>query len=344
MVTHHESQPQPRQVVSRLGLYLPPALLIAVALAWCGFWFYSANITEKKLANLKADEAAKGRQWDCADQKIGGFPFRIEVYCSSVTLSAMAEGRPARLSAGALHAATQIYSPSLLLADLDGPLIVASEGADTKIAWESLRVSARFSDRLDRLSVAMTKPQVELTPSSGEKNASAAKYAEAHLRYDAGRAVDERAVDLALQLNEVSSPVADNLFGSSDKLDLAIAGVVTKLSDLPARGWRNLLESWRNAGGDLRIESGKLTKGTLQIDAKGALNLDSLHRPQGKLDLSAKGIGPLVARFGGGGMSQMIGPLLTRKDGAPMQWPMQLQDGRIQIGPLRTGPVLGALY
>ena len=44
MVPHHESQQQPRQAVSRLGLYLPTALLIAVAVAWCGFWFYAGAL------------------------------------------------------------------------------------------------------------------------------------------------------------------------------------------------------------------------------------------------------------------------------------------------------------
>jgi hypothetical protein len=342
MVTHHESQQQPRQAVSRLGLYLPTTLLTAVVLAWCGFWFYAANMTEKMLASLKADEAAQGREWECADQKIGGFPFRIELHCSSLTLVTR-DDRPARLSAGALHAATQIYSPSLVLADLDGPLTFASEGTDTNLAWESLRVSARFSDRPERISLAMSKPQIEVA-TGGEKVGSAAKYAEAHIRYDAGRPAEDRAIDLALQLNEVGSPAADALFNSTDKMDLAINGVATKLSDLRVRGWRSLLETWRTAGGTFVMDSGQLAKGALQIDAKGALSIDSMHRPQGKLDLSAKGIGPLIARFGGGGMSQMIGPLLTRKDGTPVQWPMQLQDGRIQIGPLRTGPVLGALY
>jgi len=344
MVPHHESQQQPRQAVSRLGLYLPTALLIAVAVAWCSFWFYAANMTEKMLVALKADESAKGRQWTCADQKVGGFPFRIEIFCSSVNLVATDEGRTARLKTGALHAATQIYSPTLLLADMDGPLTVVSEGTESNLAWETLRVSARFSDRPDRISLAMSKPQLEVTMNGDEKIASAAKYAEAHLRYDVGRPVEDRAIDLALQLNEVSSAAADNLFGSSDKLDFAINGVATKLSDLRAQGWRSLLETWRSAGGDFQMESGKLAKGALQIDAKGALSLDSMHRLQGKLDLAAKGLGPLLARFGGGGMNQLIGALLTRKDGTSVQWPMQLQEGRIQIGPLRTGPVLGPLY
>jgi hypothetical protein len=344
MSAHHESQPRRPQAVSRLGLYLPPALLLAGALAWCGFWFYAARLTERGLADMKADEASKGRLWDCADQKIAGFPFRIELHCASVGLDATPDGRQARVRTGALHAVTQIYAPTLLLADIEGPMVIETEGTTTSAAWDNLRISVRFANRLDRLSLVTTNPEVEVQTATGEKLVSAAKAAEAHFRFDPARPVDDRAIDLAIQLTELSSPAVNAWIGSPEKVDFAIAGVATKLADLPPHGWRNLLEAWREAGGTLIVENGKFAKGALQLEAKGQLNLDASRRMQGKLDVSAKGLGPLVARFGGGGMNSLIGPLLTRKDGTPVQWPVQLQDGRIQMGPLRTGAILSPLY
>lgn len=344
MSTHHESGERPPLAVSRVGLYLPPALLFAGALAWSGFWFYSANLTEQRLAALKATEAGKGRIWDCAEQKVTGFPFRIELHCASVTLNGTPDGRATKFRTGPLHAATQIYSPKLVLADVDGPLVIESEGTTTTAAWDNLRVSVRFSNRLDRLSLVMANPQIDVQTAPGDKVASMAKSAEVHLRYDPERPVEDGAVDLAFQLSELGSPAMDALLGSPEKLDIGITGVATKLAEIAPQGWRNLLETWRNAGGNFVVENGNIKKGALQIDAKGALNLDPSHRIQGKLDISATGLGPLVARFGGGGMNQLIGPLLTKNDGTPVQWPVRLQDGRIQMGPLRTGQLLVPLY
>ena len=344
MTMHHESQERAPQAVNRLGLYLPPALLLTLALAWCGFWIYSAQRATAELANLKTAEAAKGRVWDCADQSIAGFPFRIELHCTSVRLDATPDGIPMRIRTGSLHAATQIYAPTLLLADIDGPLTVDANGATSSASWDGLRLSVRFANRLERLSLTMSNPQVDIASAAGDRLASTAKSAEVHLRYDPARPAEDRAVDLAFQVTELSSPALNALIGTPEKLDMGIAGVATKLADLPPLGWRNLLESWRNAGGIFTVESGKIAKGTVQIDTKGTLNLDPARRLQGKLDVSASGIGPLVARFAGGGVTPLLGPLLTRKDGTPVKWPMQLQDGRIQLGPFRTGQILAPLY
>jgi hypothetical protein len=344
MSAHHESQPRPPQPVSRLGLYLPLALLMSVALAWCGFWFYAARLAESNLADFKSSEASQGRRWTCADQKIEGFPFRIELHCASLVLDATLDGRQARTRTGALHAATQIYSPTLVLADIDGPMVIETEATTTSAAWDNMRVSVRFSNRLERLSLVMANPQIEVQTATGEKLASAAKSAEAHVRFDPTRPANDQAIDLAVQLTELNSPAINAWIGSPEKVDFAIAGVATKLADLQPQGWRNLLEAWRMAGGNFTVDKGAFAKGGLQLEAKGQVNLDAARRMQGKLDVSAKGIGPLVARFGGGGMNQLIGPLLTRKDGTPVQWPVQLQDGRIQMGPLRTGAILSPLY
>ena len=344
MTSHHPSTERPPQVVSRIGLYLPPALLLAGALGWCGFWYYSANLATEALTRVKAAEATKGRMWNCADQRIEGFPFRIELHCASLSLEATPDGRAMRIRTGPVHAATQIYAPSLVLADVDGPLVVEADDGSTTASWVALRVSVRFSNRLDRLSLVLANPQLNVQTGPGEKIASMAKSAEVHLRFDPARPAEDRAVDLSVQLSELSSPTLNAMTGTPETLDVGLTGIATQLADLAPQGWRNLLESWRNSGGSLLVESARLTKGAVRIETKGAINLDALRRLQGKLEVSASGIGPLVARFGGGSITPLLGSLLTRKDGTPVQWPMQLQDGRIQVGPFRTGAVLTPLY
>lgn len=343
MTAHHESQARQPQVVSRVGLYLPPALLLAAAAAWSGFWFYSARLTENLLKDMQAAEAAKGRIWDCADQKVGGFPFRIEVHCASLAIRDN-EGRGARIRTGALHVATQIYAPTLLLADVDGPMVLENAGTTTTAAWSNMRVSVRFSHRLDRLSVQVADPQLEVQSDGANKITNAAKSAEFHMRLDPARPVEDQAVDLAVELADVTSPAFNELIGSSEKFNFGVSGAATKLANAPPQPLDRMLESWRTAGGVFNVDSGKFAKGALQIEAKGLLGLDTSRRLQGQVNVSAKGLGPIVARFGGNNMNQLIGPLFTRKDGSAVQWPLQLQDGRLQMGPLRTGPILSPLY
>ena len=60
----------------------PLALVVILALAWTGFWFYAASRASATIAGWRAREAEAGRVHSCGQQTIGGYPFRIEVHCS----------------------------------------------------------------------------------------------------------------------------------------------------------------------------------------------------------------------------------------------------------------------
>src|SRR5881394_4238679 len=82
---------------SRWGLFIAPVLLLILAAAWSGFWFYAASQAEVAADAWRAQEAKSGRIYDCAKRSIAGFPFRFEVRCDgvSVSLSSQTAGQAA---------------------------------------------------------------------------------------------------------------------------------------------------------------------------------------------------------------------------------------------------------
>lgn len=338
MQTTEEPANPPSRRVSRIGLYLPTLLLLALMIGWSGFWIYSSRIAGQALADWRAAEQARGRVWSCENESIGGFPFRIELTCAKVALERAGAQGAQRVSVGGLTALAQIYAPKLILADLVAPLRDETSGAT--LSWTGMRASIRLADGLERVSLAGRGLAWSAGPAQGE-----AETAELHLRPDPQRAADDAAVDFALRLDKARLPALDALLASTEKVSAEASGLVTQTAlfgRMP--GLPQTLEAWRMGGGSLSFNDFRLTNGTTELAGKGQLNLDEQRRPAGQFSVSAKGVGPLLARFGAGGIGQIAGSLLGGRDGAPVQWPLRVQDGRISLGPLRTPPVLAPLY
>src|SRR5215475_8616341 len=67
-------------------LFMPFALVVALAAGWSVVWFYAAARAEPELVAWREAERRAGRTQDCASQSIGGYPFRIEVRCGGAGL------------------------------------------------------------------------------------------------------------------------------------------------------------------------------------------------------------------------------------------------------------------
>ena len=76
---------------SRWGLFIPSILLLILAAAWSGFWFYAASQAEVAADAWRAQEAKAGRIYDCAKRSIAGFPFRFEVQCSGASVALVSQ-------------------------------------------------------------------------------------------------------------------------------------------------------------------------------------------------------------------------------------------------------------
>jgi hypothetical protein len=88
---------------------------------WTWLWRLASDRLESEIGSAVTRLAARGVQARCDGQAIGGFPFRIGVFCDRVTAST---DRGWHVSAGALRTAAQAYNPGHAVVELDGPLSV----------------------------------------------------------------------------------------------------------------------------------------------------------------------------------------------------------------------------
>src|ERR1700756_5561256 len=72
---------------------IAPGLVLFLAIAWSGFWFYSASQVDVMADAWRAREAKSGRVYDCARRSVAGFRFRLETRWEGASVKLV--GRPA---------------------------------------------------------------------------------------------------------------------------------------------------------------------------------------------------------------------------------------------------------
>ena len=344
----------------RWKLYLPFIALAVVAVGWSAFWKIAAGMTESGLDDWFAQERSQGREWACPNRSVGGYPFRLEVRCAAPTFTGRMGAVAGAGSVGDVLVAAHLYNPSLVLAEVGSPLAFkAQDGSlDLSLAWTRLQASHRVrKGGLERDSLEIEGPALRLAGRGLPTIAAKAEGFEVHLRPNPDRASAVSAMDLALRLSKLEAPALDGLSGYAGPLDAVFAATVLQTEALRGGDLAQSLEQWRQAGGNVEIREFKLAKGEALVEANGALEIDSAHRLAGRIELQMTGLGPLLQRFGVSPGNAAIGGLLGgllggRAPSAPAQangkgalrLPLDLNQGRAMIGPMRLPVVLNPLY
>lgn len=147
--------------MASIGLSRRYTVLMAAALAvfvgWSIAWFVIATYVDRHVERTQLRLAERDLDLECAQRKVTGFPFRIEIRCAHGTHLASNTGH-AKVE-GATVAAL-IYRPTRLIIELSGPLSVQSP------FWDGLTMDwglARASARMDLEAGAMTRLDSEFT-------------------------------------------------------------------------------------------------------------------------------------------------------------------------------------
>ncbi|GJE28032.1 DUF2125 domain-containing protein [Methylobacterium organophilum] len=356
---------------SRLGLFLPFILLVILAVAWSGLWFWMRGRAVQEIDAWLAREAAGGRNWTCADRSVTGYPFRLELRCSAVTLARSDGG----FRVGPLTAVVQVYQPMHGLIEVAGPFHAEQGDLVGDVTWTSLEGSFHGSTSgFVRASLVVDQPKGSVRGGAPGPVDFAARHLELHARPTPGRFESEGAVDISLRLANGRFPQLDAVVGNAEPASVALDATLEQATRLGTGTIAHELEIWRQAGGRLDLALGSLEKGDRRLQANGAVGLDEAHRPAGRFDVRAAGldalvgqimgqrlgaekgalIGNLVGRFLGGlqrgqgeagagpegnGASAKGDPAL-----APLP-PVKLADGRLFLGPFAVpNVVLPPLY
>ncbi|MCG6122751.1 MAG: DUF2125 domain-containing protein [Microvirga sp.] len=336
---------------SRFWLFAPIALFGLVILAWTAAWFVIRDRVESELDGVVAREQALGRDWDCAGREIGGFPFRIEITCASLTFT---RGDGMRVALGRSLVAAQVYQPRHAIFEIAGP----ASGGDGRISvegeWELLQGSVRGLGRGDeQVSAYAVSPRIRIVGDVAAEGA--AERLDIHARPSPGAPSDEGALDFVLRAAQASSPALDGLTGDASPADVEIQARVSHLRGLPSGEPRDMAAVWRDRGGRLDLTLLDIVKGDARIQLRGDLALDALLRPEGRINPSAAGIDDLTQRLfgverasGASLLLDLIAPRARAADvasGTPAQGQVAAQplrdfpallmrDGRVYIGPL----------
>ncbi len=332
----------------RFPIYLPVLLLAFLAIGWCGFWWLAASKLEEGVDSWMAREARAGRLYACEERDIGGFPFRLEIDCRNPKATLPADGGPINLAAGRFVAVAQVYRPTHVVGEFRGPLTITHPATpDITAQWSFAGASLMGSaETLERVSLVVEGLDMRAGAEGTPVAAMARLEAHARPTPDTGAG----SYDVISSIKGAVVPVLDSLLGSSAPTDIELQASIRGIDDLRPRPTSERLKAFADAGGNLRIALAKLTRGDVALESKGDIKLDAQGRPEGRLDVTVRGVeklatlAPALGDFGplaGAGLN-FLGQKATLDGANARRFDVTLGDGVARLGgiPLAQVPSL----
>ena len=248
-------------------LWLGVGIVVAIVLYTIG-WFWLADRLEREASAALDALGDRGIEARCENPKARGYPFRLGLFCDSVQFDQPSE--QVSVSAGAFRSTGQIYNPSKLVAELDGPAQVSLPGAGpVALDWAVLRASTRLAQPLPER-VSLQGKALKVAPAGGDPVVSAETF-EAHMRpNDADLDVAVRFAGLTVAPEVLKGRKVPTLSGEAD---VSVTDGVQLLDD-GVHGLRGKAGRVRDM--TLTIgEAGSLkVTGPISVDDEGLIDAD----------------------------------------------------------------------
>lgn len=270
-----------RSGVSSKVWALAAGIVLVIGIYTAG-WFYAASVLKEKTLALLGDQKRHAVTAQCEDAEYRGYPFRIGLFCSKVSVDDRSNGISATF--GALRSAAQIYQPSHIVWELDSPAETRTgTGLAVSSTWNSLQSSliTRLSG-VDRSSTVIEGLNSSIVSSqTGQAFDVKVGHTEAHLRQNGPD------LDAALTLRD------------TDIVQKGAAQLVprfTATGDVTLAGKADLLAGQDNGRGlygtqgEMRRISLDLGNGQA-VNMSGPFSIDDDGRISGKLRIEVEKIG-----------------------------------------------------
>jgi hypothetical protein len=352
-------------------LLVPIALVLALAAAWTGLWFYAAGRAETEIVAWREREAKAGRQQQCASESIGGYPFRIEVRCNDAAFEL--RGSPTiTFKLPFVLVAVQVYDPGLLISEFRGPVAFSEPaGPPSFVAdWTLGRASVRgLPSRVERASLVLESPMLRDLERGGKEPVITAQRLELHGRQAGGSTPDKPAIETLVRVN---GAVADKIHPAAARpTDAEIAMVLHGADDIVPKPWPVRLKQWQARGGHVEIVKARLAQddilavgtGSLKLTARGGLDgnfqvtvvgiekvlkLFDIERmmSEGQIGASLSALDRLIPGLGGiarqsavPGLVAALGQRTELEGRQAVAFPVRVTDGTVFLGPFKVGQV-----
>ncbi len=342
--TDMQSSPQnPSGKSSAKRYFILIGLVLVVLVGWTGFWMVSKNKTQELIDKVLARQINGQQVATCADQTLGGFPFRLLLTCSSYSVNDPKSGW--RVEGGPLRAVWQVYAPNLAILEGDNLLRAnhAASGLEIDVRATLIRASVRIDQALTVSRFSVEGQELDLQTNLPAVTQSLEQITAERLEIH-GRANPEQSedLDLAISTSKFQSAVIPRFSGTLSAT--ARKGLVPAILTAP-----NPTKAWLEQAGKLEQLNGFMTIGQKTLKLTGDLAFAQTGRADGdvvlkilnpkpeagksKIQLSAKddGLnGPLTAL-------QLMGKPVSDGDLIGSKVDLSIRDGQISAGFLPLG-------
>jgi hypothetical protein len=283
-------------------LFIMPVLLLVAAIAWSGFWFFSASQVDVRADAWRAQEAKSGRVYDCAKRSVAGFPFRLEVRCdgASVSLTSQtANQMPVTAQLGEILVVAQVYDPKLLIAEFTAPATISDRGQQPTmiVNWSKARSSVFGLPAVpQRASIVFDDPSIVRVNGSAQAPLAGAKHIELHGRLVEDNAPASPAIETVLQIADGSVQGLHPLL--AQPFDADVRTMLSGLKDFSPKPWPERFREIQAAGGHVEIVQSRVQQGDLIAVATGTLGLTAGGRLDGELQMTVAGIEKVIPALG----------------------------------------------
>lgn len=257
------------------------ALAVIFVVLWAVAWFYASAKVESTIAGWREREAKVGRIYACASQTIGGFPFRIDVRCSDPSAEFRGAQPATALKWKDLHVVANVFSPTRLVGELTGPLMIGEPGRLPNMSanWRSAEILVRgIPIAPESVTLTLDEAKVERVAGGGNESVFTAKSAEFSGRMIEGSAASNPVIGFVLKLAGATAPSVHPAAGAP--FDADATSVLRGLKDFGPKTWAERFREIQTAGGRLEVTNARVQQGEIIAVATGQLGLT----PRGRLD------------------------------------------------------------
>lgn len=312
------------------------ALFVLVAIgAYTIGWYWLADQLRARTESLIAGLEADGVEAACDDLAVRGYPFRLGVFCAGVSGQGAAGER---LAAGAFRSAAQIYRPSHIVSELDGPLTIETDDLTATGDWQTLGLSTVFDDMgLVRSALEGLSVSADLAADGAPQTRVSADRIAFHARRNGP------ALDLAFS--------ADALTAASDVIPANLPALSLSMIATLAEG-APYLAGEPFASDSLRGEAGTLQDLTATLAGGGALSvsgpfeIDAEGRISGDFAVSASDLDRLIDTAkeavpeAAGAIETASGIIASLAGGdGDLSVDITVEDGRARLGFIPIGDI-----
>ena len=355
--------------------YVVLIVLVALLLGgWSAFWYVAAGKAQDMLEGWRAREAKAGRTYTCREEALGGFPFRFEFRCSGAAAQIKSSRIPFEARTGGVTVVSQVYDPTLLIGEYQGPLTVSPPGgpAELTINWKLFQSSLRGTpSRPERLSLSFDRPAIDAMDNGHARPVLRAEHLELHGRLIEGMVTQKPVVEVALRANGAFAPGVRAL--SAQPVDAVADMVLRGLNDFAPKPWPERFREIAANGGKIDVTEARVVQGETLAVGSGTLTISAAGRLQGQLRLTIAGLEPFLKSIDaqnlvqsapsmdklasaldrlspglGQAAKQQVGANLsaginmlgqqTTLEGRPaVALPLRVDEGRVYLGPIPLG-------